>query len=200
MSKGNDLAQELSLEVAQALYSDWGNFYAAIKEYPCALFDRNGYVIINSEEDLIRYDIKIRKRTNVPHKIPSLPGYVLTKSILATSPEEIGDREYTEGSVAKIAVNRYERDRSARKACLNHYGYACVCCGIILENVYGDTAKGFIHVHHIRPIADIKREYKLDPIEDLKPVCPNCHSIIHLSKPPMTISELKSIIEKSKNG
>ena len=130
MSKGNDLAKALSLNVAQALYSDWGNFYAAITKYPCALFDRNGYVIIKKEENLIRNDIKIGKRTNVPHKISTLPGYVLTKSILAPVPEEVDDTEYIEGSVTKITVNRYERDRNARKACLNHYGYTCCCCGV----------------------------------------------------------------------
>ena len=200
LSKGKELAKALSLKVEQALYSDWGNFYAAITRYPCALFDRNGYIIVWSEEDLERNGIKVGKRTNVPRKISSLPAYVLTKAILARAPDEISETEYVEGSVTKITVNRYERDRSARKACLDHYGYACSCCGIKLEEVYGEIAKGFIHVHHIKPISEIKEEYRLDPIKDLRPVCPNCHSIIHLSQPPMSISELKRVIKENKNG
>jgi len=200
LSKGNELAKDLSLNVEQALYSDWGNFYAAITKYPCALFDRDGYIIINSMEDLERNNIKIGKRTNIPHKISSLPTYVLTKSILAAVAEEVPNKQYREGAVTKITVNRYERDRNARKACINHYGYECCACGVSLEAVYGEVAKGFIHVHHVKPIADVKEEYHLDPIEDLRPVCPNCHSILHLQNPPMSISELQSVIERYKNG
>ena len=87
----------------------------AITKFPCALFDRNGYVIVNSEEDLARNDIKIGKRTNIPQKISSFPDYVLMKAILASVSEEVTDKSYIEGSVTKITVNRYERDRSARK-------------------------------------------------------------------------------------
>ncbi len=200
MSKGNKLAKDLSLNVAQALYSDWGNFYAGITKYPCALFDRCGYVIIEDKDELENNDIKIGKRTNIPHKISSLPGYVLTKSILASLPEEVSDIGYREGSVTKITVNKYERDRNARTACINHYGYSCSVCGVSLEDIYGNLAKGFIHVHHIKPISDIKKEYRIDPIEDLRPVCPNCHSILHLEQPPMSVSELKNIISRNKHG
>ncbi len=200
MSKGNDLAKELSLEVEQALYSDWGNFYAAITKYPCALFDKNGYIVIESEEDIEKNNIKVGVRTNVPRKISSLSNYVLIKAILARAAEEIDEAEYREGFVSKITVNRYERDRNARKACLEHYGYKCYACGVNLENIYGEIAKGFIHVHHETPISIIKEEYQLNPIEDLKPICPNCHSIIHLTNPPMSIAELQSMLNKNRNS
>lgn len=200
MSKGNKLAKDLGLDVAQSLYSDWGNFYAAISKYPCVLFDKNGYIILENENDLFRNNIKIGKRTNIPHKISSLSGYVLTKSILTPSAEEITEKEYTEGAVIQIIVNRYERDKGARKACLEHYGYNCSACGVSLESVYGEIAKGFIHVHHVNPISDIKKEYKLDPVEDLRPVCPNCHSILHLKSPPMSITDLQIILGSNENG
>ena len=200
MSKGNNLAKELSLEVGQALYSDWGNFYAAITKYPCALFDKDGYIVINSKDDLRKNNIKVGKRTNIPHKISSLEGYQLTKAILARVAEEVDEAEYKEGSVQQVTVNRYERDRKARKACVEHYGYNCSACGVNLEEIYGEIAKGFIHVHHEKPISSLKKEYRLDPINDLKPVCPNCHSIIHLSHPPISISELKAMLDVNDNG
>ena len=200
MGKGNDLARDLSIDIEQALYSDWGNFYAAITKYPCALFDSGGYIILESEADLEKNNIKIGKRTNIPHKISSLSGYVLTKGILSTIAEEVSENEYKEGSVTKVTVNRYERDRNARKACIENYGYKCSACGTDLEEMYGEVAKGFIHVHHLTLISDIKKEYQLNPITDLIPVCPNCHSILHLSRPPISIADLKSIIETNKNG
>ena len=200
MSKGNELAKELSLKVNQSLYSDWGNFYAAITNYPCALFDKDGYIIIQSEEDVESNNIKVGKRTNIPHKISSLKGYVLTRSLLSKVAEEVQVNNYREGSVTQITINKYERDRSARKVCLEHYGYQCIVCGIKLDKTYGEIAKGFIHVHHIKPLSEIREEYILNPINDLKPVCPNCHSIIHLKNPPMSIEELKQIIESNKSS
>lgn len=200
LSKGNELAKKLSLKVKQSLYSDWGNFYAVIKNYPCALFDKDGYIIIQNEEEVELNNIKVGKRTNIPQKISSLKGYVLTRSLLSQVAEEVQMNNYREGSVTQITINKYERDRSARKVCLEHYGYQCIACGIQLEETYGDVAKGFIHVHHIKPLSEIREEYMLNPINDLKPVCPNCHSIIHLKNPPMSIDELKQIIEFNKSS
>ena len=42
--------------------------------------------------------------------------------------DEIGPGEYYEGSIHTVNVNRYERDRSARQACIDHYGVRCVIC------------------------------------------------------------------------
>lgn len=52
---------------------------------------------------------------------------------------------------------------------------------------------GFIHVHHINQISDIGKEYEVDPIKDLIPVCPNCHAMIHSKRPAFTIEEIKEI-------
>jgi 5-methylcytosine-specific restriction protein A len=62
-------------------------------------------------------------------------------------------------------------------------------------DVYGEIGKGFIHIHHLIPISEIGTEYKINPITDLIPVCPNCHAMIHRTKQPLTIQELKSLIK-----
>jgi len=43
-------------------------------------------------------------------------------------------------------------------------------------------------------ISSIGSEYELNPILDLIPVCPNCHSMLHKKKPAYKIDELKSFI------
>ena len=62
--------------------------------------------------------------------------------------------------------------------------------------MYGELGQGFIHVHHIVPISKIGKEYKIDPINDLVPVCPNCHAMLHRGKDGKVyrIDELKEII------
>ncbi|MGA9069080.1 MAG: hypothetical protein WB424_02425 [Terracidiphilus sp.] len=40
---------------------------------------------------------------------------------------------------------------------------------------------------------------KINPINDLRPVCPNCHEMLHRSDPPYTIDQLKKIIADPTN-
>jgi 5-methylcytosine-specific restriction protein A len=53
---------------------------------------------------------------------------------------------------------------------------------------------GFIHVHHLTPLSTIGKEYRVDPIKDLRPICPNCHAVIHSRRPAMSIEEAKQLI------
>jgi predicted HNH restriction endonuclease len=96
-----------------------------------------------------------------------------------------------EGKVIQVYVNKYERNQRARIECIEALGDKCYACGFDFEQTYGDVAKGFIHVHHIKPLSEIKEEYQVDPTNDLVPLCPNCHSVVHLTKPELTIAELK---------
>ncbi len=107
------------------------------------------------------------------------------------------ERFHKEGKVIQVFVNRYERNQKARLECIKHHSDNCFVCGFNFGKFYGDTAKGFIHVHHKTQLADIGREYKVDPINDLVPLCANCHSIIHLAKPMLTIEELKKLTKKN---
>jgi 5-methylcytosine-specific restriction enzyme A len=112
-------------------------------------------------------------------------------------PEQVEHPErYVEGASRTIAVNAYERNAKAREACIKHYGIACVVCGFNFEATYGSIGVGIIHVHHLVPLAEIKKEYVLDPIRDLRPVCPNCHAIIHRTQPPLSIEQLKLHLER----
>lgn len=102
-----------------------------------------------------------------------------------------------EGRVKEITLDRYERDAKARAMCLDHYGNRCFVCGLDFGEVYGAVAEGFIHVHHIMPLSAVKRSHKVDPIKDMRPVCPNCHAVIHLEDPPLSIARVKRMLERS---
>jgi 5-methylcytosine-specific restriction protein A len=103
---------------------------------------------------------------------------------------------YKEGKAKDIVQTRYERNPEARKRCLIHYGYSCEVCLFNFEKHFGEIGKEFIHVHHINQISEIGKEYKVDPIKDLIPVCPNCHAMIHSKRPAFSIEEIKEILEQ----
>jgi 5-methylcytosine-specific restriction protein A len=116
-------------------------------------------------------------------------------------PEEVFENEgFEEGAAIKVLVNRYERDTSARRRCLQHHGTKCAACGIALVDRYGPEAQGLIHVHHLTPLADIGTNYSVDPVRDLRPVCPNCHAVIHWTTPPRTIKQIQTMLEARKRA
>ena len=109
-------------------------------------------------------------------------------------PDELPDPgEYPEGARATVWVSAYERNPEARNKCIDHYGATCYVCGFNFEEVYGAIGKGFIHVHHLTPFAGAA-ERRTSPVEDLRPVCPNCHAMLHRESPPLPVARLKYIM------
>lgn len=101
-----------------------------------------------------------------------------------------------EGAKRIITVNAYERAPSARRACINHHGAVCKCCGFDFEKTYGEHGKGFIHVHHIVPLYKLGEDYQIDPVRELVPLCPNCHAMVHRGNDakPLSIEALRTIM------
>ena len=95
-----------------------------------------------------------------------------------------------------MTFTKYERNPFARKVCLQHYGSSCAVCDFNFEKVYGDIGKDFIHVHHLTQVAKVGKQYSVDPVNDLRPVCPNCHAMIHKRKEAISIEELKSLLRQ----
>ncbi len=103
---------------------------------------------------------------------------------------------YKEGATTRITVNAYERNAEARRVCIAEYGTACAVCGFDFGEVYGELGKGFTHVHHLKDLATIGEEYEVDPVRDLRPVCPNCHAMLHREVPAMSIKKLRGRLQK----
>ncbi|MBD1883991.1 HNH endonuclease [Microcoleus vaginatus] len=114
-------------------------------------------------------------------------------------PDEVDSvQTFREGAVRQVSVNAYEREPKARQKCIDYYGSSCSICGFDFGRAFGQLGKGFIHVHHLRPISEIAEEYEIDPIKDLRPVCPNCHAMIHRRSPPFSLEEIKMLLKSAR--
>ncbi|WP_319822811.1 HNH endonuclease [Klebsiella aerogenes] len=114
-------------------------------------------------------------------------------------PEELAvPTGYIEGAKKQITVNAYERDPKARAACILHHGTTCKGCGFDFERTYGEHGKGFIHVHHLRPLSTLGEGYRVDPETDMVPLCPNCHAMIHRGNEatPLSLEALRQLIHR----
>lgn len=110
--------------------------------------------------------------------------------------EVCSDETLYEGAKIRIEVNRYERSIKAKRECLNYYGRKCVIC-----KFEDKTSKykniDIVEVHHLKPLSEINEEYIVNPIKDLRPVCPNCHRALHSKTPAYSIEELKIILNNN---
>ena len=107
------------------------------------------------------------------------------------------EEKYHEGHVIDAKVNRYERSSIARMKCIEYHGAKCAICGMNFGKRYGSIGEGFIHVHHLKPLHTIGQDYVVDYKNDLIPVCPNCHAMIHRipNGESLTVDELKNILK-----
>lgn len=111
-------------------------------------------------------------------------------------PEEIyGPEQFIEGASVSVTVNSFERSADARLKCIEYHGFKCAVCGFNFYEKYGSIGNKYIHVHHIIALSDIRKEYSLDPIKDLIPICPNCHAMLHKTRPAMTVEMLKGCLQ-----
>jgi 5-methylcytosine-specific restriction protein A len=113
-------------------------------------------------------------------------------------PEEITHKieNYSEGSLQKVFVNRFERNKKARLECISHYKAICVVCAFDFAKSYSEIGRNFIHVHHLIELSTIAERYIVDPIKDLRPVCPNCHAMLHQRTPAYSIDELMGFMNR----
>lgn len=103
--------------------------------------------------------------------------------------------ELYEGGVKQVSMNRYERNHEARRLCIEKYGTTCQVCGLNFKDMYGEIGEGFIHVHHITPLSQQKQVHIVS-VDNLIPVCPNCHAMLH--KGNLSVEDLKKKINDKK--
>jgi hypothetical protein len=105
-----------------------------------------------------------------------------------------------EGAVYQVTVNAYERSPEARKRCIEAHGARCAACEFDFGLVYGAEFASFIHVHHVRPLSEIGAAYVVDPVKDLRPVCPNCHAVIHYGSKLRSVDDVRGLLRPANGG
>jgi 5-methylcytosine-specific restriction protein A len=111
------------------------------------------------------------------------------------------DNEVAEAEEGKVLTRVHRtRERSRKlieqkkRSILKDVGVLkCEACGFDFEVAYGERGKGFIEAHHVKPVHSLKPGEKTR-LEDLALICSNCHRIVHLRRPWLTIGELKALM------
>lgn len=110
---------------------------------------------------------------------------------------EEADRPLREGRRVSVTSTRFKRSVDARARAIAEHGTACLACEMDFGTTYGiDAAVGYIHVHHTEPLSAVREERDID-IQTLVPLCPNCHSVAHISIPPYTVDEIRGMLNRA---
>lgn len=106
------------------------------------------------------------------------------------------DKAYAEGQQIVRTVKQRKRSRqlveAAKAKFKDQHGHLfCEACGFDFGAFYGIE---YIEAHHKEHIASLEGE-RQSTADDLAMLCANCHRMIHAQTPPLTIEELKHLIQ-----
>lgn len=182
-----------------ALYREDGKWYHQLKEFPGALFDANGYVIFNTEQDYLQSPyLQIQQDLHISEGISAIPNYVriteqnqlqsISHNIKKISEDK---REYESGGKASsnniskvpkgqniVKRNLIQNERIIRDTKVSSWvkyihGYKCQICGVVLEIGEGQP---YAEAHHIKPLGNSHNGP--DVVENILCVCPNHHALL----------------------
>ena len=117
------------------------------------------------------------------------------------------DRVIHEGIQKFIKSKTYERSNKLKKYAIEHFAdngiISCKACNFIFEKFYGqEIGKGFIEIHHIKPVfqyeGDDANKTISQALHNVIPLCSNCHRMVHRKRNiTLGVSFLKCEIEKT---
>jgi HNH endonuclease len=115
------------------------------------------------------------------------------------------DVDFEEGALFTVVHVARERNQKlvtvAKATFIKKHGHLfCEGCGFDFEACYGERGSGFIEAHHTVPISQLTGA-TLTQVKDLRMLCSNCHRMVHVAAPWLTIAELTdTLAENRANG
>lgn len=123
--------------------------------------------------------------------------YLLKRGIENPDGGEPDNEEYQEGQRAWREASFLARNPKLVRDAKKHHGPTCQACGFNFEKIYGELGKGYIEVHHKRPMADGGE--RTSTVQDVDVLCANCHRMVHRKRVPLNLDRLKEILADQNN-
>lgn len=106
--------------------------------------------------------------------------------------------EAAEGRLLTRLHHQRERSKALvdkkKQAVLRATGkLACEACGFDFAATYGERGQGFMEVHHLQPLTTLAPG-STTKLTDLALLCANCHRMVHVRRPWLSIEELHDVL------
>ena len=157
--------------------------------------------LFESSDELQNILLRYAKTTKDEERIKTLFYRAPEEDILLaqTFGYDPAEREFKEGKANLRIHLAKERNRNLVNLAKNKWNkqqagdIKCAICFFSFMDKYGQIGEGFIEAHHIKPISELAPD-TIIRIDDLIPVCSNCHSILHRRNPSITVKELQDAV------
>ena len=112
----------------------------------------------------------------------------------------------TEGRKRTKSATIYVRSKKLREKAIEKFSsrgvIICQVCDFDFQKVYGELGKGYIEIHHLKPIFKYEKDdfskFLNEALKSLSPLCSNCHRMVHRNrKTIIRPSELREIVRKN---
>ena len=95
----------------------------------------------------------------------------------------------------EIEVIHHKTLKELKAECIGYYGAICDICGFDYGYTYGEAYEMEIEVHNIKGILGEEILEDTHPIEDLIPICHNCHHILHHHQPMLSVEKMRQMVK-----
>jgi 5-methylcytosine-specific restriction protein A len=202
-----------------ALYREDGKWYHNLSNFPGVLFDANGYVVFQTEEDYLKSPyLRITEDLHITGGISSMPEYIRVseqnqlKAFSKTLKETIGEYQTTTAkSLSQNTQSNHEIlqafDLPARRKELRRILTQInrivrdtqiarrvkiihnFCCQICGSTLDLGNGSLYAESHHIKPLGF--KHQGPDIVENILCVCPNHHALLDYGAIPLNLKDLR---------
>ncbi len=109
----------------------------------------------------------------------------------AVVPEDEKISENLEEELGEI--NKHVIQQAKDMFLARHGRLFCEVCGFDFEAAYGEIGRNYIEFHFDRPASELQKGTQVTS-KDIRLVCANCHQVLHMKHPYMSVSQLEKII------
>jgi putative restriction endonuclease len=111
---------------------------------------------------------------------------------------ELESYQQIEGNKRARFSTYYERNPFYRNRAIEIHGFICMACGFDYEALYGELGKGYIQVHHNKPLSETGPT-TINPETDLCVLCANCHVMLHRRKnETLSVDSIREIVQSNR--
>lgn len=121
--------------------------------------------------------------------------------ISTLAPEKMRSLIIEEGTRDLLAVHRRRRSRMLLERGRSYFRkldpegrLRCEACGFVTPK---KISAEIVQLHHTEPLYDFGKQGKLlklsEALSKLVPLCPTCHQIAHIERPPLSIQAIKEL-------
>jgi 5-methylcytosine-specific restriction protein A len=156
---------------------------------------RHGKLDLEVWDEFVGKREVLRREAGVIRKIVTTPA-LAQQVVFAGGSDDVSAQE---GGVLLQLHKRYERDRALADkkrnavAATNNGKLQCEACNFDFAERYGSYGSGFIEVHHKKPVHTIALGEKTK-LGDLALLCANCHRMVHRSRVPLPVEQLRALV------